>query len=367
MSKLKIALDAGHGLHTAGRRCMAAFDPAETREWQLNDRIMDKLQAALQDYDCEVLRVDDTSGAQDVALSTRVAAANAWGADVYLSMHHNAGIGGGTGGGTVVYHYCSTPRGLDLAPQLYDCIVASTGLVGNRSSKVVKKAYYVLANTKMYAYLIENGFMDSAHDTPIIITEDHADKTVAGLLDWLVAGYGLKKLADTGMTDVQPGQPEEDKPLTPDTDPADLAVGAEVIVRGAIYGTGKGTGSSIAKDGDHMYIVGYAGESYPYCWGVAKTAGGTRQGWARAEDLSLVVGTTSGYDKWPAVCNSRDVNVRTGAGVQNPIMTDWPLLGVGNQVDVIGQGMATNGVLWYKILIQNKYTGWVCGAFLDHA
>lgn len=295
MSKLKIVLDAGHGLHTAGRRCMVAFDPAETREWQLNGRIMDKLQAALQDYDCEVLRVDDTTGAQDVALSTRVAAANAWGADVYLSMHHNAGIGGGTGGGTVVYHYCSTPRGINLAQQLYDCIVTSTGLAGNRSSKVVRKGYYVLVNTKMYAYLIENGFMDSAHDTPIIITEDHATKTVAGILDWLVSGYGLAKLSGTET------QPEEDKPLTPDTDPADLAVGAEVIVHGAIYATGKGTGSSIAKDGDHMYIVGYAGDSYPYCWGVSKAAGGTRQGWARAEDLELVLGADESLEDGSSV------------------------------------------------------------------
>jgi N-acetylmuramoyl-L-alanine amidase len=295
MGKLKIALDAGHGLHTAGRRCMAAFDSAETREWQLNDRIMDRLQDALQGYACEVLRVDDITGAQDVALSARVAAANAWGADIYMSMHHNGGIGGGAGGGTVVYHDCSTPRGIDLAQQLYDCVVASTGLVGNRSSKVVKKAYYVLANTRMYAYLVENGFMDSAHDTPIIITEDHATKTVAGILDWLVSGYGLAKLSGAEE------QPEEDRPLTPDTDPADLAVGAEVIVRGAIYATGKGTGKSIAKNGDRMYIVGYAGESYPYCWGVAKTAGGTRQGWARAEDLELVLGADESLEDGSSV------------------------------------------------------------------
>ena len=68
-----------------------------------------------------------------------------------------------------------------------------------------------------------------------------------------------------------------------------------------------------------------------------------------------------------AVCNEPMTNVWTGAGVQNSIMTAWPLLGVGNQVDVIGQGMAPNGVLWYKILIANQYEGWVCGAFLDPA
>lgn len=286
MSKLKIVLDAGHGLYTSGRRCLPQFDPEQHREWQLNDRIMDKLQAALQDYDCEVLRVDDIIGAQDVSLSARVAAANSWGANLYLSMHHNAGIGGRSGGGTVVYHDCSTEKGIDLAQQLYDCIVAATGLVGNRSSKIVKKAYYVLHNTKTYAYLIENGFMDSSTDVPIIITEEHADRTVEGILSWLEDGWGLIK--PSGQ--VQAQAPDPDEPLTPDTDPNDLAEGVEVIVNGTIYGTGTGKGGAIVKNGERMYITGYAGDNYPYCWGVSKTPGGTRQGWARADDLEIVAG-----------------------------------------------------------------------------
>lgn len=162
---------------------------------------------------------------------------------------------------------------------------------------------------------------------------------------------------------------EEDTPQTPQ-EPAEtgFAIGDKVIVTGTIYGTGKGTGGAIAKNGAEMYVVDYAGANYPYCWGVAKAAGGTRQGWAAPEVLQAAEGDTeTKYVKWPAICNEPMTNVRTGAGVQNPIMTDWPLLGVGNEVDVIGQGMAPNGVLWYKILIANQYEGWVCGAFLDHA
>lgn len=285
MSKLKIALDAGHGLNTAGRRCLAQFDPKQHREWWLNDRIADRLEEKLTAYDCEVLRVDDTTGAQDVSLAARVAAANAWGADVYLSIHHNAGINGGAGGGTVVYHYCNLERNVDLASLLYQRIVAATGLVGNRSGKVVKRALYVLANTKMRAYLVENGFMDSATDVPVIISEEHADKTVQGILRWLAEDLALASSgADSGANS------EPDEPLDVDTDPADLAVGVEVAVNGTIYATGKGTGNGITKNGDHMYIIGYAGDNYPYCWGVAKEPGGTRQGWARAEDLTVVAG-----------------------------------------------------------------------------
>lgn len=57
MSKV-IVLDAGHGYHTAGRRCMKKLDPDQTREWYLNDRIMDMVEVLLRDYDCTVLRVE---------------------------------------------------------------------------------------------------------------------------------------------------------------------------------------------------------------------------------------------------------------------------------------------------------------------
>lgn len=366
MSKIKIVLDAGHGLHTAGRRCLKEFDPAQTREWQLNDRIMDKLEKTLEDYNCEVLRVDDTTGAQDVGLGVRVAQANGWGADLYLSMHHNAGIGGGSGGGTVVYHDCSTAKGQELAARLYERITAQTGLIGNRSGKVLRKGYYVLANTKTRAYLVENGFMDSAVDTPAIITEDHANKTVQGILQWLTVDVGLEKRQSVSA-------PAEDKPISADTDPADLAIGAEVIVTGMIYATGSGKGEGIPKVGATMHITDYAGDRYPYCWGVAKTAGGTRQGWARAEDLQIVPGKdesqidgiTSSYQEWPAICNEPNTNVRTGPGVDKDILSVWPKLGRGNEVDVIGEGPAPNGKLWYRVRIAGAYVGWVYGGYLN--
>ncbi len=368
MSKMKIALDAGHGLHTAGRRCLAEFDPAQTREWQMNDRIMDKLEKELQGYNCEVLRVDDTTGAQDVGLSTRVTAANNFGADLYLSMHHNGGIGGGSGGGTVVYHDCSTARGQELARLLYDRLVAATGLAGNRSGKIIRKAYYVLANTKMRAYLVENGFMDSSVDVPVIITEAHADKTVHGILQWLTADLGLTKRLDMPGT-----KPEEEEAPNEKTDPAELAEGAEVIVNGTIYSTGTGKGAGIPKIEARMYITEYAGDRYPYCWGVAKAPGGTRQGWARAEDLQIVPGKdesqidgiTSAYQKWPAICNEKNVNVRTGPGVDKGILAAWPKLGPGNEVDVIGENQAPNGKLWYQIRIAGVHTGWVYGGYMD--
>lgn len=191
---IKIAIDAGHGLYTAGKRCLKSIDKSETREWFLNDRIADKLQELLKSYECQVLRVDDTTGLTDVPLADRVKKANNWGADVYISIHHNAGINGGKGGGTVVFHYGGAERKAQ-ATNLYNYIVNMTGLVGNRSTKVSKKAFYVIKNTKMPAFLIENGFMDSTTDVPIILSAGHANRTAQALLNFLVNTFKLKTVS----------------------------------------------------------------------------------------------------------------------------------------------------------------------------
>ena len=189
----KICIDAGHGLYTAGKRCMAALDPNQTREWFLNDRIADMLEKALADYDCEVLRVDDTTGAKDITLQERVKKANNWKADMYISIHHNAGLNGRKGGGTVVYYYSNKSERRKQAQALYDAIVAKTGLVGNRYDKVIKNGFYVIKNTNMPAFLIENGFMDSPTDVPIILSVEHAQNTSEAILSFLVDKLSLTK------------------------------------------------------------------------------------------------------------------------------------------------------------------------------
>ena len=192
---IKIAIDAGHGLYTAGKRItLKGYE--STREWSLNDAIADELQYLLSFYNCEVQRMDDTTGATDVSLKNRVKKANNWGADVYISIHHNAGVHGGSGGGTVVFYYSSKSERAVQAIDLYNQVVNLTGLIGNRSTKVKKKGYYVIKNTKMPAFLIENGFMDSKTDVPIILTEAHAHKTARGLLNFLIKNYGLNSRAE---------------------------------------------------------------------------------------------------------------------------------------------------------------------------
>lgn len=191
---LKIAIDAGHYKGTPGRRCLAALDPAQTGEWELNRRVADNLEELLAGYDCQVLRVDDKTGDKLIDLGDRVAAANGWPADVYLSIHHNAGIKGGSGGGCVVYTApgCQA-KSKALQKAVYGAVVSRTGLVGNRATPMMERSLYVLRRTKMPAILIECGFMDSRTDVPVILTAYFAEQVADGLLAALVEVFNLSE------------------------------------------------------------------------------------------------------------------------------------------------------------------------------
>ena len=188
-----ICVDAGHGYNTGGRRCLKKLDPAEHREWWLNDRIADLVETELlRDYDCKVVRADDTTGAKDISLSNRVKTANNANAHMYISIHHNAGINGGNGGGTVVYSY-KNDTDKARAVRLYNYLIAQTNLKGNRSTPTAVGNFYVINKTKMPALLCEMAFMDSSVDVPILLTDDFAKKSAKGIINFLVAELKLEK------------------------------------------------------------------------------------------------------------------------------------------------------------------------------
>ena len=190
-----ICVDAGHYLDTPGKRCLKSIDPQETREWVLNARVADKVQQLLQAYDCETMRVDDVTGKEEVTLYERVSAANRAGADLYLSIHHNAGINGGSGGGIVVYVCPGADRESKTVQQaVYQHTVAQTGLKGNRANPMPEGNLYVLNASAMPAVLGEFGFMDSTTDTPIILTQSYANKLAGGIVEALAEVYGLKEV-----------------------------------------------------------------------------------------------------------------------------------------------------------------------------
>ena len=192
---LRLALGAGHYLGTPGKRCLKSIDPNETKEWVLNDRICDYVEGFLAFYDgVEICRMDDTTGQHEVSLAEREKMSREFGADIYLSVHHNAGIAGGAGGGTIVFHY-NTAKNKAQAQRIYDAIVNCTGLRGNRSTPVANgNEYYECSKPVMASYIIENGYnlvkkapepempnfvavTELSYEEPVIIKQD----TIAAL------------------------------------------------------------------------------------------------------------------------------------------------------------------------------------------
>lgn len=194
----KIALGAGHGINTAGKRCLKSLDPNETREWWLNDRVCDYVESYLKEYEgYSLLRLDDSDdGAENVALATRTSEANEWGADFYLSVHHNAGINGGSGGGIVVYtHPKSSAASKEWQAELYEALIEYTGLRGNRTAPKATSNLFELRTTSMPAVLLELGFMDSSTDVPVILTNEHAQACAKAIVEVIVRRGGLTKKA----------------------------------------------------------------------------------------------------------------------------------------------------------------------------
>ena len=194
----KIAYCAGHYINTPGKRCLKSIDPAETREWFLNDRIADHFaRAALEYEDVEILRTDDSTGQTHISIENRTSKANALGADLYVDMHHNAGINGGSGGGVEAFSYPGSVNGKAYRDAIYEAIIAAGGLKGNRSRPLQEKKFDSLALTNMPAVLIEYGYMDSKVDTPVILTDAYAKLAAYATMVGIAKVAGLKKKTTT--------------------------------------------------------------------------------------------------------------------------------------------------------------------------
>lgn len=259
MGTFKLALDAGHGLYTDGRRIPKNLDPEQHREWWLNDRVCRYIAQAAAEYEgFETLRVDDVTGREDVTMSERCRRANSWGADLYYSAHHNAGVGGGTGGGVVAYSLNEGTRGAMWRDELYGAIVGETRLVGNRASPKATANFYVLRNTAMPAVLMEHGFMDSAADVPVILSEEYAKGVGRAVADCIARRQGLEKRLEEPQ---EPENAQEEINMSEEKIQANAREAAQEAIREALgphyTRLGDVTKSSYRKVLDKLVDKGY--------------------------------------------------------------------------------------------------------------
>lgn len=184
---MKIGLDAGHGLKTAGKQT-----PDGIKEWTLNDKVRDKVVAILKDYDVEIIHTDNNEGNKDEALSMRRNTYVDDRVDAFVSIHQNA-LNGKWGKHTGVEVYVDkncTKEDMKLAKAIYKRLVEYTGLKGRG---IKKENWTVINQNKVPAVLVEGGFMDSTIDHPVITSEKGQDAYARAVAEGLIELLGLKK------------------------------------------------------------------------------------------------------------------------------------------------------------------------------
>lgn len=182
-----IALDAGHGLKTAGKQT-----PDGIKEWTLNDKVRDKIVAMLKDYDVKFIFPDNNEGNADEGLSKRRAMYINGKADVAVSIHHNAYLGTWcTATGVSVYvDRNHTAKDMELANLIRPKLAQYTGL----KSRGVKKANFtVIYQNNIPAVLVEGGFMDNKKDHAVITSDAGQTAYAKAVAEALIVFLKLKK------------------------------------------------------------------------------------------------------------------------------------------------------------------------------
>lgn len=188
---MKIGLDAGHGLRTAGKQTITGI-----KEWTLNDKVRDKVVYYLKDYDVDFVFTDNDEGNTDESLGARVKKYINEGVDVFVSIHHNAlkGIWNKATGTEVFVDRNNTIEDMKLAEAIYKNLPNYTGLKGRG---IKKENWYVINQNKIPAVLTEGGFMDSSIDYPIITSEKGQDGYARAIAEGLIEYCNLKKTTVT--------------------------------------------------------------------------------------------------------------------------------------------------------------------------
>lgn len=193
----KFAIDAGHGPNTPGKRS----PDGALREFQFNRAVALYLRDFLSDYDGVESRFTHAEdGSRDVSLKDRTDAANAWGADAFISIHANA-YGDGSWNnvkGIETYVYTSRPKdALQLASAVHHSLVQQTG----RPDRGIKAAnFHVLRETSMAAVLVECEFMTCQESAALLQQDSYRRLCAKAIADGLVDRYDLQ------VRDVQQSQ-----------------------------------------------------------------------------------------------------------------------------------------------------------------
>lgn len=175
---VKIVINKGHDKTDSGSSGNGLVERDVTK------KIGDKVIQLLKQYDCQVKGIQDT-------LVNTTRQANNWKADVFISIHINAG--GGTGFESYIYNGSVQKKTSQFQNTLHDEIMKSISKykVSNRGKK--KANFHVLRETHMTACLTENMFIDTKKDADLLKNNKFINDLAQGYVNGIVKFTGIKK------------------------------------------------------------------------------------------------------------------------------------------------------------------------------
>ena len=215
--KLKVAIDAGHGMHTEGKQSVpmskdlyidgklvrAKGKIIKENEW--NRGVSEYLSVALKRCGIDTMFTADMTGKTDIPLSTRAKKANKYGADILISNHYNA-IGS-------CAKWQTKCKGL-LVLRTKNCSNNSIKL-GKLAVKHLEKdidyeysyglmrdvdmsgfTLAILRQTTMPAILIEYGFMDYEKEAKLMLDKKHQEKCAEAVAKAVCEYFGVTYIAE---------------------------------------------------------------------------------------------------------------------------------------------------------------------------
>ena len=143
-----------------------------------------------------------SGGSVSNSLRARYASANEWKADIFVSIHCNAG----GGSGCEVYCYKSGGQAETLAKNILSGMLWNTDLI----SRGVKTANYaVLKNTNMPAVLVETAFIDNENDAAFLGFEDGQKQIAKGIAEGIMEYLGVDYSENSAESNTESSKPAE--------------------------------------------------------------------------------------------------------------------------------------------------------------
>lgn len=188
-----ISIDAGHGHYTQGKR-----NPEDLfREWDINDKVADKLEVLLENEGYTVHRLDDVTGQTDVSLNTRLVRAKELGSELHISIHQNALYDyqySDAKGTESYYSVLGSAKSQALAKDIATRMANYIGTVNRGAKGTTNELFITREFTKagIDAVLIEGLFMDNYEDSRYMMTDEYATEYAQAIFDSVVSTYGDK-------------------------------------------------------------------------------------------------------------------------------------------------------------------------------